>query len=118
MILELITGVIIALIFFYFVIQWNSKRQLNKLRRNYNEQDDKSRKGEFGEILRSGKPRIEDGTYANEVRRSSEQPKVIQPRVVDKHPISPSGQPTVKSGDNKDKGRVKPTNRFPKLKRI
>jgi len=40
-----ITFVVFGLFLFYYFLEWSSKRQLKKLRRNYNEDGNKSRKG-------------------------------------------------------------------------
>jgi hypothetical protein len=37
--------VVFGLFIFYYFLEWNSKRELKKLRRNYNEDSDKSRPG-------------------------------------------------------------------------
>ena len=118
MILELIAIIAIVLCLIFFIIQWNSKRELKKLRRNYNEQDNKSRRGEPDKVIGAGKPIIEERIDTVEVGGSYKQPEIIQPRSIVEYPITPSGNPAIPGRIKKDKVRDKPINRRPKLKRI
>jgi hypothetical protein len=55
MIIELITGAVIFLFLFYMFVEWNSKRQLKKMREAYNPKDDTSRR-------ENQQPRTTDGS--------------------------------------------------------
>jgi len=129
MIIEVIVGVVVLLIMFYFILQLWDKYKLNKLRRNYNAEDDKSRpsegrKGSQGNSkeLGRGEPILESEISGGDVGETIEQPYPTNAGNIPKYPESFTGNPAMQRRKPKRDGEVKvrdkPNNRFPKLSRI
>lgn len=117
MITELIVFLLIILVAFYFFLEWNAKRQLKKLRRDY----EQTKQNSGTETIRSvigGEQNFERRIKQDEVRRTIEQPEIVQPRTSIPIPSS-SGRTAISKGTTgKSKDGNKPVNRFPKLQRI
>lgn len=106
MIIE-ICVIIIALMFWYFLLVLSNKRKLKKLRKRYDEKEDKSKQGEERSILvgrTTGKKR--------DTRFAEREPSLERPSELERGGILP---PT--SSTSAGKNRKSPRGIFRKLRR-